>query len=501
MHFPLRLYGIENEFAVVAQTSEGTFIDTLDNRISHMIEAMPIENSVLVKESIRGAERVWHTNGSCTYVDIGDHPEHATAECLSVRDVVKYNKAGEILASRVFDHVYPNPLEANGRRLAGLSHHMKFLLFKNNLGYDIYADESTISGQFGCHENYLLYTNSFLITPLTTHDYDQKIQILLKPLIPFLATRQIFDGSGWWEKNTSYHLSQRASAIQTEIGGGAVSTRSFFQIKTGDTGSDTRLHIVSGDANICEFALYLKLGTMSLVLALLESGCCPVLNCKNTPAALKEISRYGDSCIYPFQTQDGTPLSVLNVQSIFFESVRAQLPSATYANDEIKAEVAQTMLYWEQTLNAFYNCDDEWMRGRIDHVTKRYITETHIRKQKINNPSELLLVRKTIDIMYHCVSNPTLQQKIKNKWHDRRIVDDNEIHHATLHAPQNTRARMRGMFVQALLDKGRRVSDGMGWNQLSVNYKGRRDFLNLPHGLVANSDEFEKFLLLVKKMK
>ncbi|MEK7074599.1 MAG: proteasome accessory factor PafA2 family protein, partial [Patescibacteria group bacterium] len=191
--------------------------------------------------------------------------------------------------------------------------------------------------------------------------------------------------------------------------------------------------------------------------------------------------------------------NTLDVQSIFFEAVRAQLTSATYASDEIEAEVTQIMLYWEQTLNAFYNNDNEWKRGRIDHATKQYIAETYIRKQKISNTSELSLIYKTIDIMYHCVSNPTMQQQIKNKWRDRRIVDDNEINHAILHAPQNTRARMRGMFVQALFDKGKRVSDDLDWSRLSVNHGEQHNVLQLLHGLVANSDEFEKFLLLVEQ--
>ena len=484
MHFPLRLYGIENEFGVVAQMPNGTFTDILDKKISDLIHVRPRENSILAQESITGADRVWHTNGSCTYVDIGDHPEHATPEVASVRDAVKYNKAGEILVSHVF-----GPPHING---------VRFLLFKNNLGYDIHADEPTISGQFGCHENYLLHTNSFhtSITPPAIHEYDLR----LKPLIPFLATRQLFDGSGWWERDMTYHLSQRASAIQTEIGGGAVSIRSFFQIKTGDTGSDRRLHIISGDANMCEFALYLKLGTTSLVLALLESGRCPIFKYTDAVAALKEISRYADTCMYSFQRQDGSHVSSLDVQRIFFESVRAQLPSATYTNDEVEAEVGRIMLYWEQTLNALYHHDDEWMRGKIDYITKRYMAETYIRKQNIIDQSALSLAYKTIDIMYHCISNPALQQRMKAKWHHCRILNDDEINHAVFHAPQNTRARMRGLFVQTLLNKKTNVAAYINWNRLHITHRGKFYSLNLPHGLIANldEDEFEKFLLLVE---
>lgn len=476
MHFPLRLYGIENEFATVGQMPDGTFVSTMDNNISKLIQVRPQQHSILAQDSIQGAERVWHTNGSCTYVDIGDHPEHATPECLSVRDAVKYNKAGEILASNIFDSLYPR--------------NIRFLLFKNNLGYDIHKDDPTVSGQFGCHENYLLYANPFSM------DYDQKIQFL-KPLIPFLATRQIFDGSGWWEKDMTFHLSQRAFAIENEIGTGASAGRSFFQIKTGDTGEDMRLHVVSGDANICEFALYLKLGTTLLVLTLLESGRCPIFDYKNAPGALKEISRYGDSCIHSFQMKNGVRLGALDVQLTFFEAVRAQLPFATYANNEIEAEVAHIMISWEQALNAIYNHDNEWMRGRIDYATKRWIAETQIGKTKTGDSSASSLIRKTIDIMYHCVSNPILQDYIKIKWLDRRIVNDAEIHHATLHAPPNTRARMRGIFIRMLLDKGRHTADGINWNQLNLNTGGQHHCLNLPHGLISNSDEFEKFLLLI----
>lgn len=494
MHFPTRLYGIENEFAVVAQTSDGTFIDVMDTCISNLIQATPTKNSVLAKEPVEGMERVWHTNGSCTYVDTGDHPEHATAECLSVRDVVKYNKAGEVLVSRVFDGTYSNQREMYWSTALAMKN-IRFLLFKNNLGYNICADTAGICGQFGCHENYSLSTDRLYRSTL---EYNQKLE-LLKPLIPFLATRQIFDGSGWWETDGTFHLSQRAFSIQREIGSGAMADRSFFQIKTGDTGVDARLHIVSGDANMCEFALYLKLGITSLVLALLESGCCPILDYKNVIGALKQISRYGDPHMRLLQIKNNSALSALEVQSIFFEALRAQLPHANYANEEIEEEVKHIMLYWEQTLNAVYNRDDEWMRGRIDYATKRSIAEMQIHKMKIHNQrSDVSLVRKTIDIMYHCVSNPTLQDRIKARWPERRIVSDDEICHCLLHAPPNTRARMRGIFVQTLIDKGKTVTNGLTWNQFTVSDELKNNFLDLPDGFISNSDEFEKFLLLLK---
>lgn len=486
MHIPERIYGIENEFAIVGQESDGTLRDVHDSKISNLINLKPMPETYIAYEPIQQIHRAWHSNGSCTYIDTGAHPEHASSECRTVRDAVAYNKAGELLASRMF-----------GRRKQDET---SFLLFKNNLGYSIDVKNANIFGQFGCHENYLLNTCDF---HLWSYDYDKKIT-LFQPLIPFLATRQIFDGSGWWEQDGTFHLSQRAFSIENEGGRSSTFNRPFFQIKTTDTGKDMRLHIICGDANICEFALYLKLGTTSLILGLLESNCCPIIKYHNAVDALKKISCSCDPSLRLFELQDGSCLSALEIQTIYFEAARTHLKDATFANEDAEQEAHQILVYWEQVLHAIANHDHKWKRGRIDYATKEYLATTYLEKMNNVTRSKASLIRKTIDIMYHGITDATMQRRIKTKWSDRRILTDEEIDYATRYAPQNTRARMRGLFINHVLETSLYLNAGvkcdLGWNYITLWNNMKKISLDLPYGLVTHTNDFNHFFTLIQEM-
>jgi len=103
MHFPERIYGVENEFGVMREDASGRFTKVDTGSVRKGID--PI---VAFLACATLPDRMWHTNGSCTYVDTGEHPEHATCECRSVRDAVLYVKAGEFLAADIFSNPFDN---------------------------------------------------------------------------------------------------------------------------------------------------------------------------------------------------------------------------------------------------------------------------------------------------------------------------------------------------------------------------------------------------------
>ncbi|MDP3770042.1 MAG: proteasome accessory factor PafA2 family protein [bacterium] len=439
MHFPQRIYGIENEFGVIGEYPSGAQTDILfdDEDGIGYITLEPMEHSVIASLPM---PRVWHSNGSCTYLDSGLHPEHATAECASIHDVVRFNKAGEILSSRMFERKTPYGL--------------KFLLFKNNMGCD---EQGNIFGEFGCHENYYLHGS------LCIDVMDPTAMIKFQPLIPFLITRQIFDGAGWWDTSGNLHLSQRAHGMSKEFGHGSTHDRSLVQTRIGDTGSTSRMHLICGDANILEFAIYLKMGTTALVLALFEANRCPGLVCMNSIEALKFISRSADPNLPTLKIQNERMFSALETQFLFLNAVRQELPGATFANDEIEAEVKRIVYYWDAALNAIEKHDEEWMRGRFDYATKQYLIERQCARLGITDESKKFLLRKNFDIFYHGIYDRTLQERMNKMWNKRRIVTDAEISNAMLNPPINTRARMRGMFVRACTDKNTHAIPYIDW--------------------------------------
>ncbi|MGI8481645.1 MAG: proteasome accessory factor PafA2 family protein, partial [Chthoniobacterales bacterium] len=100
-------------------------------------------------------------NGGRLYLDMG-HIEYASPECLTLRDAVAYDLAG--------DRILQSALETLGG-----ADHVSFI--KNNVDHQTGAT-------FGCHENYLMRRDAQFTAPV------------LGTLLTFLATRQIFTGAG-----------------------------------------------------------------------------------------------------------------------------------------------------------------------------------------------------------------------------------------------------------------------------------------------------------------
>ena len=80
-----RIYGIETEFGV-------TFSFRGQRRLS------PDEVSRFLFRKVVAwgrSSNVFLENGSRLYLDVGSHPEYATAECDALTDLVAHDKAGE----------------------------------------------------------------------------------------------------------------------------------------------------------------------------------------------------------------------------------------------------------------------------------------------------------------------------------------------------------------------------------------------------------------------
>lgn len=430
MHFPERIYGIENEFGVAVRNASGTFVECRDVPVWGFMQ--PIEYSIRNESPVPG--RIWHSNGSCTYIDTGSHPEHATAECRSIRDVVRFNKAGEFLTSQIFTrNIETGTIQ----------------LFKNNLGCDA---QGAVVGDYGCHENYLI------------RGQNVSVKANIVELIPFLITRQILDGSGWWEQGGGFLFSQRALSIVSDIGIGTVNNRPIIHVKdtSYDTGNNARLHLICGDANILEFALYIKIGTTSLLLSLLEANKMPAIVCRNPVRTFSDIARAYDAREKIIDCGDGMK-SPFDVQTIYIEAIRNELTSATFGSDTIEAEVHHIMRAWEQTLNAVYRRDTAWMVGRLDYATKKYLSDREVQRLHLVDILDSFRLRKNIDILYHAISNRTLQNRIHTAWPARRLLTDKEIADACINPPAGTRAQLRGKLVQRARAAGRKSVFELDW--------------------------------------
>ena len=86
------------------------------------------------------SSNVFLRNGARLYLDVGSHPEYATAECDNLAPLVTHDRAGE----RVLEDLL---IDAE-QRLADEGIGGDIYLFKNNT--------DSAGNSYGCHENYLI---------------------------------------------------------------------------------------------------------------------------------------------------------------------------------------------------------------------------------------------------------------------------------------------------------------------------------------------------------
>lgn len=468
MHIMDRIYGIENEFGIVLQMDDGTW----DDDKYHMIYTMnsPTAGSM---RAMAGPAKIWQSNGACIYVDTGAHPEHATPECRLAKEAVLYAKAGEIITTGIFSRRFPDQ--------------SRFILFKNNLGC---TTEGTPEGSYGCHENYLLHGKKFHEKSMTRED-------MVRGFIPFLITRQIMDGAGWWQEDGTFLFSQRSLTMMTTLGESSMQNRPILHIKNteNDTGPYPRLHLILGDSNILDVACFLKIGTTSLVLSLIESECAPQITYEYPVEIMKKIA-HSDPMSVQDMCMDKTLLSAYDVQMMYCEAARRMLGAATFDCQETEADLKHALKLWEESLNAIYARDEEWMRGRFDYATKRFLADREISRMQISTHSECQRVRKNIDFLYHNITDRTLQERMNKLWASRRLLTNKQIEKATYFPPHRTRARMRGLFVASLLDTAPTIFSSIEWtnwgDSVSLD-KNENYWINDPY--IKASKKFNEFLL------
>ena len=128
------------------------------------------------------------TNGSRLYLDVGSHPEYATAEARDPREALAQDLAGE--------HVMRNlALKAQRKLRESYGAHATIHVFKNNVDSAGHA--------FGCHENYLVRR----FVPLETIEHQ---------LLPFLITRQLYTGAGRMTPD-GFQITQRADFLDEAV--------------------------------------------------------------------------------------------------------------------------------------------------------------------------------------------------------------------------------------------------------------------------------------------
>lgn len=312
-------------------------------------------------------------NGGRLYIDMG-HIEYSSPECRTVRDAVAYDMAGDLLLQKALEDL-------------GVSESVAFI--KNNVDH-------VTGATFGCHENYLMRRDL---------QFNPRI---LGTLLSFLATRQLFTGSGRVGQASplafdfelprngqpvEFQISQRADHIVNDIYQWVQFNRAIINARDeplADFRRYRRLHLLIGDSNMSPFATALKLGTTACVLTLFEEGSLPpdvILH--DAVIATRQISHEGTGrAMIPLE--DGRTRCALDIQEEFLAHAQRKLGGRDEETDWILAT-------WSFTLDAL-RTKPELLIGGVDWISKRWLLDAFRENEGLTWQDPWL---QSLDLEYH----------------------------------------------------------------------------------------------------
>ncbi|GAA1337646.1 Pup--protein ligase [Saccharothrix algeriensis] len=430
-----RIFGIETEFGVTC-TFHG------QRRLSPDEVARYLFRRVV---SWGRSSNVFLRNGSRLYLDVGSHPEYATAECDDLAQLVTHDKAGE----RILEDL----LVDAERRLADEGIGGDIFLFKNNT--------DSAGNSYGCHENYLV---------ARAGEFSRIADVLL----PFLVTRQLICGAGkvlQTPRGAVYCLSQRAEHIWEGVSSATTRSRPIINTRDephADAERYRRLHVIVGDSNMSEVTTLLKVGSANLVLEMIEQGVqFRDFSLDNPIRAIREISHdlTGRRTV---RLAGGKEASALDIQREYYE--RAVEHVGKRAPDPMAERVLEL---WGRTLDAVESEDLSKIDREIDWAIKYRLMERYQAKHgmDLSNPRIAQL-----DLAYHDIRRGRgVFDLLQRKGQVDRVTDDGEIEAAKDTPPQTTRAKLRGDFIAAAQAAGRDFT--VDWVHLKLNDQAQRTVL------------------------
>jgi proteasome accessory factor A len=383
------------------------------------------------------------SNGARFYNDHA-HPEYSTPECTTLQEIVAQDKAGERILG-----------ECARRRNGHLPAGCEARLYKNNTDF--------VGHSYGCHDNYLMQR-------------DVPWERVVREVVPFLVTRQIFAGAGKMgvEGEDSagpsgvFQIAQRSDFFSVLCSIDTMNRRPLVNTRDephADAGRYRRFHVIIGDANMSQWATAMKLGTTALVLELIERGHAPQVALADPVAATKTISR-DESCTWLVARDDGATMGGIDLQRLYLAAAREHC--------DRDAETDWVLREWERALDDLAR--DPWScADRLDWVAKKQLL-TLFREAEHLEWSDPWL--QSIDLEYHNLSlEHGLYYEMMREGRMQRLVTEEQIKDAIFHPPETTRAFFRGRAVARF----NRDIASIQWDELTFQHNGARRIVSLPH--------------------
>jgi proteasome accessory factor A len=339
-----RLMGIETEYAVSALYPDGSAFETneLVNRLLGLARGKLVH-----LPDIGGG--LYLGNGARFYLDYGNHPELTTPECSNPSDIVRYIIAGERILGGLAQDL--------GRDLG-----LEVMVFKSNVDY------GSRWVTWGCHESYM---------------HRAAPHALSEQIIPHLVTRIIYTGAGGFNSQSSgleFTLSPRVPHLANVVSNNSTSDRGIFHTKDESLTKPGfhRLHIICGESLCSETAMWLKVATTALVVAMAEAGRRPgsTVALRSPLQAMQTIAS-DPSCAALVETTGGRRLSALEIQYHYLTCAERHLGDA-----DMPSWAEEVCKQWREILNRLLEAPQS-VADTLDWGIKRELYASYAKSRGI----------------------------------------------------------------------------------------------------------------------
>ena len=423
-----RIIGVETEYGITcAPTTDGPPPMDADHAARELFDPV-VQRSRSSNVFTRGGARL--------YLDVGSHPEFATAECDRLEDVLAQDRAGELVMADLAEQANTR-LAATG--VAGQIH-----LLKNNRDAE--------GNGFGCHENYLVRRRGDFWNDART-------------LVPHLVTRQILVGAGHIAADgdtgpagdgiRGYVFSQRADQMWDAVSSATTRARPLINTRDephADAERYRRMHVIVGDSNIAQGSTLLKVAAMDLLLDYLEhGGDLGDLALADPMRAIRDTCHDMSGGVL-LERVDGRTITPLEMQAEHLGRLRDHV-----ARDiEVTALHAAALDLWERGLQALRLQQPELVDTELDWAVKQRLLTRYCQRHDTDLTDPRV---RRLALAYHDVSaGQGLRQRLEGAGLLRRFVDEETCRRAVDTPPATTRARLRGAVVARAEDLRRDVS-------------------------------------------
>ena len=399
------------------------------------------------------------TNGARFYNDHG-HPEYATPECFSLRELVVHDKAGEMVllkAGRALEAKLGKPVQ----------------VYKNNTDFH--------GSSYGTHESYLV-------------PREVGFEPLRDAVMPILIARQVLTGAGKAGSETGqpvpFQLSARADFFVEPVNAETLFKRPVFNTRDeahADPARWIRLHVISGDANMIPTSTFLKVGLVKLAVMLAKKGHAPNWKIEDPVRAFQSVSRDA-SLEFKIRLAGQSWTDAYQI----FDDLFARAEAHLVLDEELRDVIATSRMLINDLQGG-----QELARQRIDWLAKRSLLAMIVEDQNLSWSDPSL---RSYDLDYHHIDpDISLYSALAEASEVEGPPATVEMVKRLTDVPERTRAFVRGLAVEKF---GRSIHS-VCWRSITFALGGQLVELDLPpdrlypENLAAISD-VEAFVSAVK---